>query len=126
MDSCKHILGRKRKFSAIKLLRKKRELFMDVEIIIRKGLKLGELDAEADSELLDSCFVDNGQLAELLDIESPSSVILGRTGAGKSALLYKISKEVEHSSFLDPNDISIRFLEHSNICLLYTSDAADE
>jgi len=88
---------------------------MDVEIIIRKGLKLGELDAEADSELLDSCFVDNGQLAELLDIESPSSVILGRTGAGKSALLYKISKEVEHSSFLDPNDISIRFLEHSNI-----------
>ena len=88
---------------------------MDVEIIIKKGLKLGELDAEADSDLLDSCFVDNGQLAELLDIESPSSVILGRTGAGKSALLYKISKEVEHSSFLDPNDISIRFLEHSNI-----------
>lgn len=88
---------------------------MDSEIIIKKGLKLGELDAEADAELLDSCFVDNGQLRELLDIESPSSVILGRTGAGKSALLYKISTEVEHSSFLDPNDISIRFLEHSNI-----------
>lgn len=88
---------------------------MESEIIIKKGLKLGELDAEADSDLLDVCFIDNGQLNDLLNIGTPASVILGRTGAGKSALLYKISREVEHSSFLDPNDISIRFLEHSNI-----------
>lgn len=84
-------------------------------ILIKKGLKVGELDAEADSDLLKACFVDNGQLATLLDIRSPASVVLGRTGSGKSALLYKISQDVEHSSMLDPNDISIRFLEHSNI-----------
>jgi len=85
------------------------------DIIIKKGLKIGELDAEADESLLAACFVDNGQLNYLLDVNSPSSIILGRTGAGKSALLFKISKEVEHSSLLDPNYISIRFLEHSNI-----------
>lgn len=85
------------------------------EIIIKKGLKIGELDAEADADLLAACFVDNGQLCDLLDIKSPTSVILGRTGSGKSALLYKISLAVEHSVMLDPNDISIRFLEHSNI-----------
>jgi hypothetical protein len=84
-------------------------------ITIKKGLKIGELDAEADSDLLNTCFVDNGQLASLLDIKSPASVVLGRTGSGKSALLYKISQDVEHHSMLDPNDISIRFLEHSNI-----------
>lgn len=84
-------------------------------ITIKKGLKIGELDAEADTDLLASCFVDNGQLSELLDIKTSSSVILGRTGSGKSALLYKISLDVEHSAMLDPNDISIRFLEHSNI-----------
>lgn len=88
---------------------------MASETIIKKNLKLGELDAEADIELLDACFVDNGQLAQLLDINSAASIVLGRTGSGKSAMLYKISKEVEHSTFLDPNDISIRFLEHSNI-----------
>ncbi|MFC3851289.1 P-loop ATPase, Sll1717 family [Salinispirillum marinum] len=87
---------------------------MDV-ITIKKGLKIGELDAEADFDLLKSCFVDNGQLENLLDIKSPASIILGRTGSGKSALLYKISLDVEHSAMLDPNDISIRFLEHSNI-----------
>jgi len=85
------------------------------EIMIKKGLKIGELDAEADTDLLTTCFVDNGQLGALLDIKSPASVVLGRTGSGKSALLYKISLDVEHSSMLDPNDISIRFLEHSNI-----------
>ncbi len=85
------------------------------KIVIKKGLKVGELDAEADSDLLDSCFVDNGQLSSLLDVSSPASVVLGRTGSGKSALLYKISQGVEHSAMLDPNDISIRFLEHSNI-----------
>jgi hypothetical protein len=84
-------------------------------IVIKKGLKIGELDAEADESLLETCFVDNGQLKPLLDVNSPASIVLGRTGAGKSALLYKISKEVEHSSSLDPNYISIRFLEHSNI-----------
>ncbi|WP_457809297.1 P-loop ATPase, Sll1717 family [Kushneria sp. EE4] len=84
-------------------------------IKIKKGLKIGELDAEADSDLLATCFVDNGQLGDLLDIQSPASVVLGRTGSGKSALLYKISLDVEHSVMLDPNDISIRFLEHSNI-----------
>lgn len=85
------------------------------ETIIKKGLKIGELDAEADFDLLSSCFIDNGQLSLLLDITSPASVVIGRTGSGKSALLYKISKDVEHSAMLDPNDISIRFLEHSNI-----------
>tara|TARA_B110000879_G_C11136002_1_gene498130 strand:+ start:95 stop:1756 length:1662 start_codon:yes stop_codon:yes gene_type:complete len=84
-------------------------------IIIKKGLKIGELDAEADTDLLNTCFVDNGQVSSLLDISSPASVVLGRTGSGKSAILYKISQDVEYSSNLDPNDISIRFLEHSNI-----------
>lgn len=83
--------------------------------IIKKGLKLGELAAEADTELLDNCFVDNGPLKNLLDVNSPISIVLGRTGSGKSALLYKISTTTEHITFLDPNDISVRFLEHSNI-----------
>jgi hypothetical protein len=88
---------------------------LDKESIIKKGLKIGELDAEADTDLLNTCFVDNGQVSSLLDISSPASVVLGRTGSGKSAILYKISQDVEYSSNLDPNDISIRFLEHSNI-----------
>ena len=85
------------------------------KIIIKKGLKIGELDAEADQDLLNSCFVDNGQLETILNVSSPASIILGRTGSGKSALVYQVAKVVENSTVLDPNDISVRFLEHSNI-----------
>jgi Cdc6-like AAA superfamily ATPase len=85
------------------------------QIVIKKGLKIGQLDAEADKDLLDVCFVDNGQLDELVDVSQPSSIIVGRTGAGKSALLHKISKSVEYSAILDPHAISIQFIENSNI-----------
>lgn len=87
-----------------------------MEVIkIRKGFKVGELDAEADGDLLHSCFIDNGQIAALADTENHSSIVVGRTGAGKSAMLIMLGREVEHATNLDPSDISIRFLEHSNI-----------
>ncbi|MCY4357005.1 MAG: DNA repair protein [Gammaproteobacteria bacterium] len=92
---------------------------MTNEVVIKKGLKLGYLDAEADLELLETCWIDNGQLNDILDLNSPTSVVLGRTGAGKSALLYKVSLE-EKAEILDPNNISIRFLEHSNIIQFFT------
>lgn len=88
---------------------------MNNPIIIRKGLKLGELDAEADRDLLSACFIDTGELSRLLAVDDPAAIVLGRTGSGKSALLLQIEEKAEHSVFLNPNDISIRFLEHSNI-----------
>lgn len=88
---------------------------IDSNNTIKRNMRLGELDAEADEYMLDYCFQNNGELDELLDIESPKSVILGRTGAGKSALIYKAANKLENCSNINPNDISIRFLEHSNI-----------
>ncbi|WP_413231166.1 P-loop ATPase, Sll1717 family [Marinobacter nauticus] len=82
---------------------------------ITRNLSVGALDAETDSDLLDKCFYDKGYLNDLMDVASPSAIVLGRTGSGKSALLYKLEKSTEKSIRLDPNDISIRFLEHSDI-----------
>ncbi|MGE6822308.1 P-loop ATPase, Sll1717 family [Pseudomonas soli] len=82
---------------------------------ITRNLKVGALDAEGDAELLNRCFVDNGYLNRLMDVDSPESIILGRTGSGKSALLYKIQSLAQKVVKLDPNDVSVRFLEHSDI-----------
>ena len=82
---------------------------------IKKGLKLGELDAESDQVLLDTCFVAKSELDELLDVSRHGSIIQGRTGSGKSALIYMISQKVEHSSHLDPNYISSQYLERSHV-----------
>ena len=84
-------------------------------IILKKGLKLGELDAEADTELLKACFVDNGNLNRLLNMNDPASIVLGRTGSGKSALLLQVKERSEHACLLSPHDISIQYLENSNI-----------
>lgn len=93
---------------------------MSNDIKIKNGIKIGELDAESDEALLESCFVDNGSIQNLLELSHHDSIILGRTGSGKSALLYKISNSVSSHVVLDPNDVSIRFLEHSNIVLFFS------
>ncbi|WP_174847182.1 P-loop ATPase, Sll1717 family [Yersinia artesiana] len=84
-------------------------------VIIRQNFKIGELDAESDSQLLESCFIDNGYLGKLLNPADTSSIVIGRTGAGKSALLHMVANHSYKFKKLDPNDISIRFLEHSDI-----------
>lgn len=81
----------------------------------KRNLNIGDLDAETDNDFLDSCFVDKGYLEDLMDVKNPCSIIVGRTGAGKSALLYKISTSVGNYKKIDPNDISVKFLEHSDI-----------
>ena len=83
--------------------------------MIKRGLRLGDLDAETDSDLLSECFIDNGELELLQNTDKPESLIIGRTGAGKSALLMKIAEIEAKSKILDPHDISVRFLEHSDV-----------
>lgn len=85
------------------------------ENIIRKNIKLGDLDAETDELLLKECYLDKGDVSIISDTSNPSSVIVGRTGSGKSALLIKIKNDNDKTVLLDPNDISIRFLENSDI-----------
>lgn len=82
---------------------------------IKRNLSIGDLDAETDNEFLDTCFVDKGYLDDLLDVKNPCSIIVGRTGAGKSSLIYKVTTSIDNFKKIDPNDISVKFLEHSDI-----------
>jgi len=94
---------------------------MTNEIVIRRGLRLGDLEAETDRELLNNCFIDNGELELLRDVTRPESIVVGRTGAGKSAMLIQIEDKEDNCKKLDPNDISIRFLEHSDVIQFFES-----
>ena len=62
----------------------------DGTFVIKRGLRIGDLEAETDADLLSTCFVDNGDLELLLDVQRPESIIIGRTGSGKSALFLQI------------------------------------
>ncbi|QHM71415.1 hypothetical protein C7M51_01702 [Mixta intestinalis] len=78
------------------------------------------MDAETDNEFLDSCFIDKGYLEDLLDVKNPRSIIVGRAGSGKSSLLYKVSTSIDNYKKINPNDISVKFLECSDIIQSWT------
>jgi len=55
------------------------------DIRIRPNMKIGQLDAESDAKFLAECYVDKGLIEVLIDTSASEAVILGRTGAGKTA-----------------------------------------
>jgi hypothetical protein len=80
----------------------------------RKHASIGAAAAEEDGKYLAQCFVDNGDLEPLLDCSDRRRIILGRTGAGKSALLSKVVTQ-ENSIVINPETLSFNYLTNSTI-----------
>lgn len=85
------------------------------KIIFRAGVKVGYPSAEDDLELLFECFVDMGLTETLLDLHSPGSVVVGRTGSGKSAALLNIGDKAENTILIEPSDLALGYISNSNI-----------
>lgn len=81
---------------------------------IKTDISVGSPDAETDHQLSD-VFIDNGAFDALTNVNNPKCVIIGRTGAGKSALVKKIRESEEHVKIIDPERMSLTFLSNSNI-----------
>lgn len=83
--------------------------------IIWRNLSIGAPDAEADQDLLDSCFVDCGCLSIIRDTNHHASVVLGRTGQGKSAVLLRLQSTEPNAVELKPIELAFRFVENSTV-----------
>ena len=88
-------------------------------IVVRRGISVGATSAEDDERFLNDCFVETGQAEQVLDMASPRCIALGRTGSGKSALLYHVRSSEEHSANLDPEDLSLNYISNSDILRLF-------
>ena len=82
--------------------------------IIWRNLSVGSPDAATD-DLLERCFVDGGALGLLRDTRNHASIVLGRTGQGKSALLLKLQAVERHTIELRPLELAFRFVENSTV-----------
>ncbi len=82
---------------------------------IRKGASVGEPDAESDSHFLSSCFMNTGDYETLVNCDDPHRIIVGRTGTGKSALIYKISQSEENVISIPPEALSLNYLSNSDV-----------
>lgn len=83
--------------------------------VYRRHMSIGEADAESDTEFLQSCFIDTGDLDVLRSTSNPKCIVVGRTGAGKTALLDKLENSVENAIILAPEALSLNHISNSNI-----------
>jgi hypothetical protein len=87
----------------------------------RKRMTIGDPSAEHDA-FLENAFVDTGDVGTLLDLTKQHCVIVGRTGAGKSALLRTLQERHPHRLIkLDPQSLSLQYLEGSTVIPVLTS-----
>lgn len=83
--------------------------------LIWRNISIGAPDAEADRELLAACYVDTGALDLIRDPESHASIVLGRTGQGKSAVLLRLLAVEPNAVEIKPVELAFRFVENSTV-----------
>ena len=80
----------------------------------RKNVTIGSLEAEKD-RFLEDAFMDMGDYDILKDPENEKSIIIGRTGTGKSALIRLIENNKQNVVRLQPEAMSLQYLSNSDI-----------
>jgi hypothetical protein len=85
------------------------------QFVFRSSQTIGAAAAEQDEQYLSECFVDTDVLPILLDCEDHRCILVGRTGAGKSALIAKIRLEAEHVISIHPDSLSLTYISNSNV-----------
>jgi len=63
--------------------------------------------------------VDTGDIELLLNRENPKRIIVGRTGAGKTALLYHLTHSGNHVVQLSPHDLSLNFIATNKVIAFF-------
>lgn len=78
--------------------------------VFKRSMSLGTGTAESDGDFLGQCFVETPEYKTLADYEDHRMILLGRTGAGKTALLKTITRKVDVYIEIRPDTFSLQYL----------------
>ena len=78
--------------------------------VFKRSMNLGTGTAESDGEFLAECFVETPEYKTLVDYDDHRMIILGRTGAGKTALLKTITRKVDIFIEIRPDTFSLQYI----------------
>jgi adenylate kinase family enzyme len=82
---------------------------------------IGNASAESDDQYLSTCFVDTGLLGILRDCSEQRAILLGRTGAGKTALVKLLAEREDRVLILDPHSVALSYLSNSTVLQFFES-----
>lgn len=80
------------------------------QIVFKRNMNIGTISAESDQEFLLNCFIETPEYAELLDFQDRKTILLGRTGSGKTALLNQIQKDVDVYIEIKPDTFAMQYI----------------
>jgi hypothetical protein len=78
-------------------------------------MSVGAMSAEDDERFLRNCLIMTSDINQIADLRSPRCVALGRTGVGKSALLWTLENQAENVRRIDPESLSLNYISNSTI-----------
>jgi hypothetical protein len=84
-------------------------------IRLKPGVSIGQPAAEEDTRFLSECFLKHPIVDALKDVSSPQCLLLGRTGSGKSAILWHLDSTLGNVSRLDPKEVAFQHIGNSAI-----------
>lgn len=84
-------------------------------IKLKPGANIGEPAAEDDHRFLSTCFVNHPAVETIKDQSSHRCLLLGRTGTGKSALLWHLEQTLPDVSRVNPKDVAFEYIGNSPI-----------
>lgn len=90
------------------------------KFVFRRHLSVGFADALEDEHYLKQSFVDTGELSILRDVSNPQAIVVGRTGAGKTALLSRLGAIEERVISLVPQDLALTYVANSTVLQFFT------
>lgn len=96
-----------------------------MNIVVPRYADLGKASAEFDDEYFENCFVDTGLIPRLLSESSATSIIVGRIGSGKSALIRKIRERQPNVIQVNPEDLSLAYMADSWLLNFLTENEFD-
>ena len=85
------------------------------KVTFRSDASIGFAGAEDDREYLTKCYVDIAHAERALNTDDPGSILLGRTGSGKTAAIMHIIDTQRQVIQIDPENLSLTFISNSNI-----------
>jgi hypothetical protein len=83
-------------------------------VVLRPGATIGSNSAERDDEFLFDCFVSYPPVDSCLDVNSSGTVLIGRTGAGKTAIIRYLMNNCEHVVEIDPSEMAMNYVANSD------------